>query len=247
MPQATGMSDKVTLPELSGALTGKLSGANALITELWYQIVDRSFGKSLPFGPLWDPVVGLARFIASWHSNGGRKGELIQTHFFSQAFGAQIATGGSIHVDYYLLPTFRELTDLSNPLSLFPRLSDLINGAIKFCSAYCRKRKVGTLTFSGFDIGSTRTKTKLDTEVVLEIMGRETGRVKEALFNNCSAFNRGPQRSIISLMMFNDLRAGYWHPNSLTSDLCAQTYTELQGSYQTPKSNTALCAAVLRN
>jgi hypothetical protein len=221
-------------------LKGKLAKTNPLIKELWYQIVDRSFGKLLPFGQMWDPVLGLVRFIASWNSKGGRKGELIQTHFFSQSFGQRIATGSGIHVDFYLLPTFKELVDLTNPLNLFPRFSDLVKGADRFCSSYCSPPKsVGPLNFSAFNlkraITSPKAKSNLDTSDVLELMNRESGRIKEALFENFSAFNRGPHRSIIALMMIHDLRAGYWHPDQFSPDLCSKIYTKLSGTYQTPK------------
>jgi hypothetical protein len=230
-----GLLDKITYPDLHNSLKGKLAGANALIKELWYQIVDRSFGKSLPFGQMWDPVLGLVRFIASFYS-GGRKGELIQSHYFAQFFGERIATGGGIHVDFYLLPTFEEFTDQTNPLSLFPRFADLLQGADNFCKTYCTQRKIDGLTFSAFELARTKTKERqLNTKVILNLIGRQSGRINKALFENYSAFDRGPLRSIIALMMLNDLRSGYWHPSAFTAKLCAKLYRDLSGTYQTPK------------
>ena len=79
----------MTLTDLKGCLTGILSGSNRLVEELWIKVVDQAFGKKLPFGALWDPTFGLIRFIASFYSSGGRKGELIQTHSFLKDFGVR--------------------------------------------------------------------------------------------------------------------------------------------------------------
>lgn len=230
-----GLGDPIALNDLVGSLKGKLSNANSLLKELWYKIVDPSFGKSLPFGLIWDPVVGLVRCIASWFSEGGRKGELIQTHYFLSSFGQRIATGGDIHVDFYLLPTFEEFNDISNPLSLFPRFANLVTAAKNFCAQHCTTRTFGNLKFSAFELSTANMGTSLDTKVVLGIIAAASGRLKDALFENFSAFNRGPQRSIIALMMFNDLRNGLWHPKNLNPANCALMYTELRRSYQTPK------------
>jgi hypothetical protein len=59
-----GLGNPVKLDDLRGAFHSDLAGANQLIKEVWYTVVDRSFGKSLPFGQMWDPVMGLARYIA---------------------------------------------------------------------------------------------------------------------------------------------------------------------------------------
>ena len=143
-----GLENPVVLSDISGALTGKLDPANKLVEELWYQVIEGSFGKSLPFGRMWDPVLGLVRFVASWNSDGGRKGELIQTHSFVSEFGVKIQTGSGIHVDFFLLPTFAELTDATNPLSHFRAFSDLSQAADEFVRFYCNKMPIGSDFFS---------------------------------------------------------------------------------------------------
>src|SRR5207253_1944132 len=87
--------DLPLLPDLQGSLTGPLAPANQVVEELWHQVIAPAFGNALPFGKCWDGVFGLVRFIASWNSDGGRKGELIQTHYFAAAFGVRIATGNT--------------------------------------------------------------------------------------------------------------------------------------------------------
>lgn len=229
-----GLGDRISFPDLAGQLSGQLAAANNIVKELWYQVIDRQFGKSLPFGRMWDGVFGLARFIASWNSE-GRKGELIQTHYFASAFGQRIHTGNGIHVDYFLLPTFEELTDLSNPLSLYPKFASLVFAATSFVNSFCESLMVGSSRFSAFRMAKTGLAGSLDTAKIREICGRSHGNLREALFENYNAFNRGPQRSVIALMMLNDLRNGYWDPRALTPDFCADMYTSAVKSYQSPK------------
>jgi hypothetical protein len=233
--QRLGLGDPISFTQLDGQLSGPLAAANALVEELWHQIIDRQFGKALPFGRLYDGVMGLVRFIASFNSQGGRKGELIQTHYFASVFGERIHTGAGIHVDFFLLPTFEEFTDRSNPLSLFPNFANLVNSASEFAESFCTQKNVGGLMFSEFSMARAGLSGQLDTEKILDICNRSTGATREALFENYNAFNRGPPRAVIALMMFNDLRKGYWDPRNLTTGSCAEMYVSLKGSYQTPK------------
>ena len=69
-----GLGDPVTLSDISSAFSGELQSSNAMLKELWHKVVDDCFGRALPFGRLWDCAFGLPRFIASWNSEGGRKG-----------------------------------------------------------------------------------------------------------------------------------------------------------------------------
>lgn len=232
-----GLGDRIRLSDIAGKLKGELSDSNSVLTELWYQVVDGSFGKALPFGRMWDGVFGLARFIASWNSDGGRKGELIQTHYFMSAFGERIGTGQGIHADFYLLPTFQELADVTNPLSIFPRFASLVAGADAFADKFCSSRDVApSSSFSAFEMKSTGVGSKLDTKALLRIINENfSGSQREALFENYNAFNRGPQRSVISLLMIHDLRHQKWDPRALSPEVCGAMYKDLRGTYQTSK------------
>lgn len=232
-----GLGDPIRLADINGMLKGELSDSNSVLAELWYQVIDGSFGKSLPFGRMWDGVFGLARFIASWNSGGGRKGELIQTHYFVAAFGEKIATGQEVHADFYLLPTFEELCDQKNPLSIFPKYAALVSAADAFVGKFCEIRELeGGAHFSAFQMAKTGAGAKLKTESVIKIINSNfSGIQREALFENYNAFNRGPQRSVISLQMHHDLRRHLWEPKSLTPRICGSMYPDMKGSYQTPK------------
>jgi len=127
-----GLSDPVVLPDIVNAFTGPMSNANAVLVEIWHRVVSDAYGNSLPFGNLWDPVMGLTRFVASFYSPGGRKGELIQTHYFAVNLGEPIQSAGGVQTDFHLLPTFYELTDTSNPLNLFPRFRSLRDAVLRF-------------------------------------------------------------------------------------------------------------------
>lgn len=230
-----GLENPVTFNDISNALSGILAPANTLITELWYQVIEGSFGKKLPFGRVWDPVMGLVRFVASWNSDGGRKGELIQTHCFASEFGIKIQTGSGIHVDFFLLPTYQELTDASNPLIYFPVFANLTQAADEFVQNYCKRIAIGSHEFSAFELVKAGVGSKLKTEAILKIIEKASTGYRKALFENYSAFNRGPQRSIIFLLMLHDLRHQLWKPTALTPAECGLLYHKLQGTYQTPK------------
>ena len=230
-----GLNERITLPDLQNCLSGPLAPANGLIQELWHQIVAPAFGNSLPFGKCWDGVLGLIRFIASWNSDGGRKGELIQTHYFCAAFGERIATGNMIHVDFYLLPTFEELQDETNPLNIFQKFGNLARAAENFGTKYCDDVEIDDHRFSAFKLANAGVGTKLNTDSVIALINKESEPSRTALFENYNAFNRGPQRSIISLAMLRDLRRKGWSPGTLSPSVCAKMYFRLKSTYQTPK------------
>jgi hypothetical protein len=150
-------------------------------------------------------------------------------------FGVKIQTGSGIHVDFFLLPTFAELTDTSNPLPHFPAFSVLTQAADEFVGKYCKSMTVGKHSFSGFELSKVGAGTKLKTEVVLAIVEKASAGYRKALFENYTAFNRGPQRSIIFLMMLHDLRHRGWDPSAFTPAEAGMLYTNLERSYQTPK------------
>jgi hypothetical protein len=230
-----GLTNPVKLEDVTEAFTDILEPANKIIEELWYKIVEPSFGKTLPFGEIWDKVFGLVRWVSSWNSDGGRKGELIQTHCFASDFGERIQTGGGHHVDFYLFPTFEELTDTSNPLNHFPKIACLVDAADEFVKNYCEDLKIENMKFSAFKLKKLKKKGSLDTPTILKLIDKANKKHRTALFNNYNAFNRGPHRSVIFLMMLHDLRQSYWDPKNFTPKINSKLYIELKGSYQTPK------------
>ena len=139
---------------------------------------------------------------------------MARTRFFPRrlAFRERIQTGGDIHVDFYLLSAFAEFSDVSNPLSRFPKFAELIDAAADFNTKHCSIEAVGKHKFSRFRFKQTKTGARLDTRAVLKLINAESGKRRHALFENYSAFNRGPHRSVIALMMMNDLRDGRWRP-----------------------------------
>jgi hypothetical protein len=42
--------------------------ANPFLAEVWERVVSNHYDGKLPFGRLWDEVLGLARWVASWNS-----------------------------------------------------------------------------------------------------------------------------------------------------------------------------------
>ena len=230
-----GLGDPIHPGDIPGSLKKELTGANQLLVELWHQIVAAAFGNLLPFGRIFDPVFGLVRFIASWNSEGGRKGELIQSHYFMSAFGVRIAVGGGVNADFYLLPTMEEFQDLTNPLNIFPEFSVLLAAAEDFVADHCSEVAITGQRFSKFNRSAALGGAQLNTASIRQLIASKPDPKREALFENYNAFNRGPHRSIISVMMLHDLRHCAWNPTTLTPEVCARMYSELSGTFQTPK------------
>lgn len=205
-----GLLDRVTISDVTTLFpqNSPYSEKIAVLEEIWRHVVDRGYGGELPFGREWDRVLGLARFYASWYPpSGGRKAEFIQTHYFSTHFGEPIqCSAGVPAVDFYLLPTWQELTDLSNPLALFPRYRDIVEAAIEMCelpqfSAF----DLANWSYTGFRLPAGRQR--LDRELYMGTIVANVGTQNRTSLVECfNAFSKGAARSVMFLMFLNDLR-----------------------------------------
>lgn len=229
-----GLNDPVSINDILNAFAPPLNYANAILVELWNRVVTDTYDNSLPFGRLWDEILGLTRFVASWNSPSGRKGELIQTHYFSSKFGERIQSAGNIpHLDFFLLPTISELIDVTNPLNLFPKYSGLVEIANRFQQNNCGLVNIGTISLSRF----INTGGKLNTARTLSIL-REAyipPNLRPYGVECFNAFDKGPQRTVIFLMMLSDLRAGRLSPSLLNNNTLGSMYDSLKKTYQSPK------------
>lgn len=230
-----GINNPVTQSDITNALEEPLSYANPVLNELWSRVVSDTYNNKLPFGRLWDEVLGLTRFVASWNSPGGRKGELIQTHYFASKFGEPIQNGGGIpHLDFYLLPTINELLDSSNPLSLFPKYNSLVTVANLFQKNNCTIIPIEKIHISKF---SNSQKGRLDTEKILALLNQNyiPHNLKATGIECFNTFDKGPQRTVIFLMMLDDIRSGRLNPTLLTNSTLGSMYVGLASTYQSPK------------
>ncbi len=202
-----GVNDPVTLNDVNNlfAASSKLSGCIPVLREMWHRVVDIGYGKSLPFGRFWDRVLGLARFYASYRPPGGRKSELIQTHYFCTHFGESVSSSENVPtVEFRLLPTWAELTDPENPLTLFPQFQKLVFASIEVCQLS---------PFEAFEIsnwshtGMKKRKGYLDTPFYMRTLaGGVSQRYRSSLVECFNAFDKGPDRTIMFLMFLNDVR-----------------------------------------
>jgi hypothetical protein len=230
-----GLNNRITQSQISSAFSAPLANTNAVLSELWNRVVKYSYDNILPFGRLWDEVLGLTRFVASWYSSGGRKGELIQTHYFASKFGERIQSAGNISgIDFYLLPTIDEVTDTSNPLSIFPNFSKLVEVANLFQHNNCTLLNINGLQISKFN---KTTAGSLNTSQILSLLkaayipvNRQTHAIE--CFNT---FDKGPQRTVIYLLMLSDLRNGRIKHSLLNNAQLGSIYDGLSNSYQSPK------------
>lgn len=229
-----GINNPVTLDDVSTSFLPPLDTANGLLIELWSRVITDSYGNLLPFGRTWDAVFGLARFVASWYSPSGRKGEMIQTHYFASRFGVAVSSAGGIpRLDFYLLPTITEFLDDTNPLTDFPRFHQLLRVAELFATSFGTRRGFSGLTLTYFrnPVGG-----QLNTEKLFRIIRHHIpNTLWHAAFECFNAFDKGPLRTIIFLLMLNDLRHGLLRPGNLTAPQCGAMYHGLKGSYQSPK------------
>ncbi|HHW31028.1 MAG TPA: hypothetical protein GXX20_05035 [Clostridiaceae bacterium] len=232
-----GIQNPVLPVDIQNAFTAPFTNANNVLFEIWQRVVSNAYGDILPFGRLWDEVLGLVRFVSSWYSSGGRKGELIQTHYFVSKFGVKIQSAGGIpQVDFYLLPTIGELTDSSNPLTSFPWFAKLVNIARIFQSNYCTQINIGGMNLSKFNNPTGR---QFNTEGILSIL--QSNNIpfdhRPQAIECYNTFDKGPMRTVIFLMMLDDIRNRRYDPSVLNSSQCGSIYDGLKraSAYQSPK------------
>jgi hypothetical protein len=230
-----GVQDPVRQSDVSTAFKEPLTQRNDVLKELWLRVVSNAYGDMLPFGRLWDETLGFTRFVASFNSDGGRKGELIQTHYFASRFGASIQSANDIpQVDFFLLPTVAELTNPDDPIAGFPNYAALAEVATLFQKAFCSTVDVGGLTLSKFN---NPRGGRFNTEGLQALFNSaEIPHKLRPVATECfNAFVKGPPRTIIFLMMLADLRSRRLEPGKLTPEQCGSIYDGLGRSYQSPK------------
>jgi hypothetical protein len=229
-----GVSNPVVLGDISAAFQAPLTQANAVLVEIWRRIVSGVLGDCLPFGRFFDAIFGLARLVASFYSPGGRKSEWIQTHYFYSRFGERVQVTGNLpKMDFYLLPTFTEVTDQNNSLRLFPRFRALSEAAKDFHRTFCSVNSIGEgLTFSKFN---AQFSGSLNTAKIMSCINSLSPNSLDPLIQCFNAFDKGPLRTVMFLQMLNDIRDSRLRPNQLTSSQFGLVYDNLRGFYQTPK------------
>jgi hypothetical protein len=202
-----GVIDPVTLNDVNNlfAAQSKFQGCIPVLREMWHRVVDFGYGGSLPFGRLWDRVLGLPRYYASYRPPGGRKSELIQTHYFCTHFGEPVASSANVPtVEFRLLPTWEELTDFANPLTLFPKFQDLVVASTDMCHLPAFQAfEVSNWSYTGMKKSKGRPDTKFYRQT---LVAGVADRHRTALGECFNAFDKGPDRTIMFLMFLNDVR-----------------------------------------
>lgn len=232
-----GIFNPVTRADIENVFTGRLARTNPVITELWHRVISNAYGNKLPFGRLWDEVFGLVRFVSSWAPPSGRKSELIQTHYFLSKFGVRIQAASNIPGnDFYLLPTIKELTDPNNLLLLFPAFSKLTEVANEFHQHYCKDLVIGDLKISKF---TNPAGGKFNVKKLMDIFNSQNiSHQNRPYAIEChNAFDKGPVRPLIFLMLLDDIRKGRINPGTLTKEQCGSIYDGMAGvsAYSSPK------------
>jgi hypothetical protein len=150
-------------------------------------------------------------------------------------------------MDFYLLPTFEEVTDPNNTPSLFPKYQALSDAAEDFHRAFCTVGSIASgLTFSKFNRPFTGT---LDTDKLMKCITSLSSNSLDPLIHCFNAFDKGPLRTIMFLQMLNDIRDGRLVPQKLISPHFGLIYDKLRGFYHAcmhAEGDSALCPAVFR-
>jgi hypothetical protein len=230
-----GIIDPVRLEDVTNAFHAAHAPANLVLAELWHRVIANAYGNLLPFGRLWDEVLGLARFVASWNPPAGRKSELIQTHYFATRFGVPIqAAAGIPQMDFQLLPTIQELLDRTNPLTDFENFRNILRVAEAFARHYGDQTTVGGVNITAF---TNPAGGRFNSAALFDIIGggHILQNLRHAAVECFNAFDKGPQRTVIYLLMLNDVRRSLLNPAALTPVQCGSIYDGLGGTYQSPK------------
>ena len=251
-----GILDRVTIVDVQTLFAADSGYADRrpVLEEMWHRVVDRGYGGALPFGRMWDRVLGLARWYASLDpGNGGRKAEFIMTHYFCMRFGEEIQCGAGVPaVDFRLLPTWEELTDTNNPLALFPLFTRLVAAARAMC---------GLSMFQAFNLQSwsltalvlpvvvAPATRKLNRDFYMnQMVNQVNAQHRESLVECFNTFNKGARRAVPFLMFLNDVRQinatnpeptgstnPRLNPELLSAPDAADLFRNLTGTWQSKK------------
>jgi hypothetical protein len=230
-----GLTNPVLPADVTGALHGFPNGANGLLTELWTRVVTRHFGDRLPFGRLWDEVLGLVRFTAGWNWPAARKGELAQTHHFVSRFGERIPAHEQIgRQDFFLLPTSSELVDPSNPLHLFPKFRLLVDLAEQFCVRFgFAVPLTERLQLTGF---RNPMRGALDGSKLQQTFQQLPASLQQTATDCFTALDGNAPRTVLFLLMLHDVRRGALRPDTLQAADFAAVQSGLGDTYNSPKA-----------
>lgn len=204
-----GVIDRVTIEDVLESFPeqSRFHSLVPVLREMWHHVADTGYGGRLPFGRLWDRVVGLARYFASFNSpSGGRKAEIIETHFFCTHFGERVAHSADVPaVEFHLCPTWEELVDISNPLALFPKFRDLVQASHAVCAlVFFRPVDLGRWSYTGLVMPRGN---RLDKTFYMDRFAAGVPQQHRMSLVNCfNSFNKGAPRATIFLMLLNDFR-----------------------------------------
>jgi hypothetical protein len=126
------------------------------------------------------------------------------------------------------------LLDGGNPLAEFPEFRKLLEVAERISDHYGEEREVGGIRITAFRKPQGG---RFNTEQLLDIINGAAipHGLRDAAIECFNAFGKGPDRTILFLLMLSDLRRGLLDPGTLTSAQFGSIYDGLAGTYRMPK------------
>jgi hypothetical protein len=251
-----GILDRVTIADVQDLFAADSAYADRrpILEEIWNRVVERGYGGALPFGRMWDRVLGLARWYASLDpGDGGRKSEFIMMHYFCMRFGEEIQCGAGVPaVDFRLLPTWEEMVDTNNPLALFLQFTKLVAAARAMCGLpmfQAFSLQAWSLTSLVLPPVASPGKRVLDRDFYMNQLVNQVGaQYRESLVECFNTFNKGARRAVPFLMFLNDVRQinaanpeptgsnnPRLNPGLLTASDAADVFRNLTGTWQSKK------------
>lgn len=123
--------------------------------------------------------------------------------------------------------------------TFFRNSKKLVECASSFVKLFCT---VSSNT-KGFSFANFKTPKgeKLNTINLKSMIGKLPPDYHSTAIDCYNSFNKGPQRSIIFMMMLDDLRTGRIKHKEIDGKVAEKIYSHMEGSYQSPKVLSIYC------
>ena len=190
-----GLTNRVTLGDVIQSCNGNQQ-YEGFFRELWKRVETVS-GDSIPFGRFYEELFSIVRFVSAWNPKTGRQSEMRMLYNFMSIFGEKAEIEGKWgYLEFYLLPTYKELT--GTDLSDFPKFRELVGAIMKIQPEFFNSTEsVDGRSLLGMEKGWGKNKDEFMENVTNRLLDNNTisSAEKQVLDRLVDAFNRHPGRA----------------------------------------------------